>query len=303
MDKLIERNGKEDILKKTLIIIDEAHKLYGGDLKSSERPNMEIMERLVQKSYKVSGKDSAKLLIMTATPFTNSPMELFKLVNLCKDKTDEKITTDIQEFKRAYMNSDNILTEAGSKKLADKLSGYISYLNREQDPTQFAQPIMIEVPTIMSQIPDQALREDYVNTLNSSTAENKNAKATERINTKANLAENKERLKMLKLNTQQTKKRIKENYTARAARCKTLKNKTEKAECMREAKAEMEQELERAMEEIKIEMERLKSVIQDKGTKNNEKAKLKDLKARVEQLKASLLQEVMLIDRCKSIRL
>ena len=35
MDKLIKRNGNTDILRKTLIIIDEAHKLYGGDLKAA----------------------------------------------------------------------------------------------------------------------------------------------------------------------------------------------------------------------------------------------------------------------------
>ena len=44
-DILVERNGKNDVLKKTLIIIDEAHKLYGGDLKAAERPNVEIMEK------------------------------------------------------------------------------------------------------------------------------------------------------------------------------------------------------------------------------------------------------------------
>ena len=33
-DILKTRNGSEDILRKTLIIIDEAHKLYGGDLKA-----------------------------------------------------------------------------------------------------------------------------------------------------------------------------------------------------------------------------------------------------------------------------
>jgi hypothetical protein len=86
-DILLERNGSTDILKKTLIIIDEAHKLYGGDLKASERPNTEVMERLISTSYKVSGNNSCKLLIMTATPFTNSPLELFSLINLFIEST------------------------------------------------------------------------------------------------------------------------------------------------------------------------------------------------------------------------
>ena len=107
-DILLERNGARDILHKTLIIIDEAHKLYGGDLKPTERPNMEIMEKLISTSYKVSGDSSCKLLIMTATPFTNSPLELFSLINLFIEHDSDKITTVKEEFKKQYMTSENI---------------------------------------------------------------------------------------------------------------------------------------------------------------------------------------------------
>ena len=151
---LKERNGTTDLLKKTLIIIDEAHKLYGGDLKHTERPDTDVMEKLIMNSYKKSGDDSCKLLIMTATPFTNSPLELFKLMNLFMTNESEKITTDKDEFKKEYMTSENILSQNGAKNLANKLSGYISYLNREKDPTQFAQPIMINVPVLMSFVDD-----------------------------------------------------------------------------------------------------------------------------------------------------
>ena len=37
--KLVEINGKTDPLKKTLIIIDEAHKLLAKDLVGPEKPN------------------------------------------------------------------------------------------------------------------------------------------------------------------------------------------------------------------------------------------------------------------------
>ena len=56
------------------------------------------------------------------------------------------------------MNQKNVLSESGVKNLANKLSGYISYLNREKDPTQFAQPIMINIPILMSHINDEELR-------------------------------------------------------------------------------------------------------------------------------------------------
>ena len=293
MDKLIERNGKADILKKTLIIIDEAHKLYGGDLKASERPNMDVMERLLQKSYDVSGKDSAKLLIMTATPFTNSPMELFKLVNLCKEVPAEHINTDIKEFKRAYMNSENILTETGVKKLADQLSGYISYLNREQDPTQFAQPIMIEVPTIMSHIPDQELRESFF----AATAESKDKKAD-----KGAAKQQENHLKELNKRLRETQKNMKTILKERQGRCKTIKNKGEKARCMEEIREEIDEEIGKTVNAIRDELERLKSEQKEnKDLKQAERARLVQMKEKLDLLQKSLLQEVMLKERCKNI--
>ena len=96
---------------------------------------------------------------MTATPITNNPLELFSLTNLFVTNESEKITTDKEEFKKQYMTSANILSENGVKNLANKLSGYISYLNREKDPTQFAQPIMINVPVLMNHIDDDKVRQ------------------------------------------------------------------------------------------------------------------------------------------------
>ena len=156
---LKQRNGSTDVLKKTLIIIDEAHKLYGGDLKAIERPDTNVMEKLIMNSYKKSGKDSCKILLMTATPITNNPLELFSLTNLFVTNESEKITTNKDEFKKQYMTNENILSENGVKNLANKLSGYISYLNREKDPTQFAQPIMINVPVLMNHINDNKIRQ------------------------------------------------------------------------------------------------------------------------------------------------
>ena len=110
------------------------------------------MENLIMNSYKKSGVNSCKLLIMTATPFTNTPLELFKLINLFMTNESEKITTNKDEFIKEYMTSENILSQNGVKNLANKISGYISYLNRENDPTQFAQPIMINVPILMANV-------------------------------------------------------------------------------------------------------------------------------------------------------
>jgi hypothetical protein len=297
MDKLIQRNGKADILKKTLIIIDEAHKLYGGDLKAGERPDMAVMERLLQKSYDVSGKESAKLLLMTATPFTNSPLELFQLINLCKETPSEKITTDLAEFKRAYMNADALLTEAGVKKLADKLSGYISYLNREQDPTQFAQPIMIEVPAIMSHIQDATLRKEWL-------SQNKKVNALNKLEARVLTKQQEVNIKALNKRLRETQKRIKSLLKESQSRCKTIKNRVEKANCMAESKAVVEGEIRDTVETIKTELARLKEgQMENKGLKEADRKRVALMKEKLETLRKDLLQEVMLVERCKNIKL
>ena len=298
MDKLIQRNGTTDILKKTLIIIDEAHKLYGGDLKAGERPDMAVMERLLQKSYTTSGKDSARLLIMTATPFTNSPMELFQLINLCKETPSEKITTELKDFKEEYMNADALLTETGVKKLADKLSGYISYLNREQDPTQFAQPIMIEVPVIMSHLPDNEVRKEFFSETDKKVSKLNNLEA--KVLSKQQETAIKEMNKTLR----ETQKNLKGLLKERQTRCKTIKNRADKAKCMQEIKEEVEAEINATVENIKVEIERLKkSQEENKGLKASEKEHIKEMKERLETLRKDLLQEVMLAERCKNIKL
>ena len=77
-----KKNGKEDILKRTLIIIDEVHKLYSNDTVISERPNIEVINKRIKDSYKISGKDSVKLLLMSATPMFDKPYELGLTFNL-----------------------------------------------------------------------------------------------------------------------------------------------------------------------------------------------------------------------------
>jgi hypothetical protein len=149
-EALVKINGKEDPLRKTLLIIDEAHKLYGGaDLSSIERPDMNALKQALMYSYQYSGQDSVKLLLMTATPITNDPMELIKLINLCKGP-DEQMPADFDAFSDTYLNEDGEFRPDGRVKYLDDIAGYVSYLNREKDARQFSQPIIqhIEVAII-----------------------------------------------------------------------------------------------------------------------------------------------------------
>jgi hypothetical protein len=143
--RLVKENGEVDPLRKTLLIIDEAHKLYGGgDLSSIERPDMVALHESLMNSYAISGEDSVRLLLMTATPITESPMELIKLVNLCKPMHQQMPHT-FDAFSAQYLNEEGHFTQKGEHEYLDNIAGHISYLNREKDARQFSQPIVKRV--------------------------------------------------------------------------------------------------------------------------------------------------------------
>lgn len=158
-DDLVKKNGKEDPLKKTLLIIDEAHKLYGGaDLSSTEKPDMTKLHKALMDSYKISGEDSVKLLMMTGTPITNDPMEIIKLINLCKERHSQ-MSDDFDAFSSTYLDSEGRFTKKGKWRYLNEIAGYVSYLSRERDARQFAQPIIQNVRVDMSTNENDSLQE------------------------------------------------------------------------------------------------------------------------------------------------
>ncbi len=161
--ELVKRNGKDDPLKKTLIIIDEAHKLFAEDTPVAEKPNINLLKKAIYNSYNYSKEDSCKLLLMTATPYTNDPIQLFKLLNLLR--TDDYFPEDFNEFKDLYLDdSYKFRKENGEHKIfLDKITGYISYLNREKDARQFAYPIIYSENVMMSSSNNNLILDTYKN--------------------------------------------------------------------------------------------------------------------------------------------
>jgi len=146
-ETMVKINGKEDPLRKTLLIIDEAHKLYGGgDLSSIETPDMVSLHASLMNSYVMSGKESVKLLLMTATPIQTDPMELIKLVNLFK-MPNEQMPDNFDVFSEEYLNSEGFFKPDGLHKFRNEIAGHISYLNREKDARQFSQPVISVIQT------------------------------------------------------------------------------------------------------------------------------------------------------------
>jgi hypothetical protein len=207
-------------------------------------------------------------MIMTATPFTNSPLELFALTNLFMTNESEKITTNKEEFKKQYMTSQNILSETGLKVLANKLSGYISYLNREKDPTQFAQPIMINVPILMSHVENEDLRDAvYLN---------------------ANLNSIEKDIEELIVSLRAKIKEEKADYKSKKL---PFKNK--------EIPQHITDELDSILKNIKSFEDKINGYKQNKA---DAKDKMKELKDKVRTIKNSLLQEYILYTKCMHIK-
>lgn len=211
-EDLVKKNGKEDPLKKTLLIIDEAHKLYGGaDLSSVERPDMNKLNKAIQHSYKVSGDESVKVLMMTGTPITNDPMELVKLVNICKPN-NEQIEEDFDEFSKKYLDEYGKFTRKGKWAFLNEIAGYISYLSRERDARQFSQPILQNVLVNMS-YPDYDLTSEKLEELQETVDKYKQHKL------------------VIKNDMKDIKSKYKDEIKSIRAKCKELK-KDDKKHCL-----------------------------------------------------------------------
>lgn len=146
LQRLQRINGSKDPLRKTLIIIDEAHKLYNNeDMNVQERPDMKKFKKAIMKSYDLSGKKSARILLLTATPWVKDPMEMIQLINMMKD-TDEQLTENYDEFLNTYYDEkSNDFSEVGRRILLGDLAGHVSVLDRSKDIRMFAQPTIHNV--------------------------------------------------------------------------------------------------------------------------------------------------------------
>jgi len=139
-DKLIAKNGEKDPLHKTLIIIDEAHKLYDeGALKAAELPDMDILTQMINTSYETSKKDSARILVMTGTPFTEDPMSFIKTMNLMLTPS-QKLPVTFETFSEKFLNLNGEFSSTGKQQFANRLDGLVSYLDRSKDARYFAIP-------------------------------------------------------------------------------------------------------------------------------------------------------------------
>jgi len=144
------KQRQDDPFHKMLLIIDEAQKLYSKELGPLEQPHMPTVETYLHQSYAKNEADPsytcARVVLMTATPISKSPFELFQLLNLIRPKSDALPLTDAA-FKASTLVV-NQLGDPNNAAIMQKLEGYISYLDLSTNRARFAQKRhhYIEVP-------------------------------------------------------------------------------------------------------------------------------------------------------------
>lgn len=139
LGRTLYKNNPTDPLYKTFLVIDEIHKLHDGDLSAAEAADFHTIQNYIFESYEKSGKNSVRPLLMTATPITDSPKELFEIINTLIPEPENRFV-DLTEFRTKYTDTNGTISDEGKTYYKEKADGIVSYLNREFDPTTFTQP-------------------------------------------------------------------------------------------------------------------------------------------------------------------
>lgn len=271
-DDMVKRNGAADVLKKTLIIIDEAHKLFADDVVASERPNVGLIYKSILDSYDKSGADSARVLLMTATPYTSDPMHMIKLMNLMRPRA-EAMKDEFSAFAEEYLDTNGKFSVDGHERFLNDITGYISYLNREKDARQFSYPVYenIIVPMTTS---DREAQKRELDTL------------TERLNeTDKNVKEGTDAVK-------KAKDKVREDREKLLKECDKLPSAKEKKACKDEVKKEMARFEKELLTDLNAKL------ADDKKAITELKALVKDKKKKLGDKKADFSQEAALQSRC-----
>jgi hypothetical protein len=144
-----------DPLRRVFLVMDEIHKLRDGDLAPAEAADFATIQRYIHASYAASGDESVRVLLMTATPITDKPEELFDILNTLIPVPRDRLMS-FDDFRARFTTPAGSIDDEGVTYFQARAKGLISYLNRSQDPTTFAQPRFhtVQVAAGATHVPD-----------------------------------------------------------------------------------------------------------------------------------------------------
>lgn len=128
-----------DMLWRTLVIMDEPHKIW--ETKGIEAASWAHIAHAFHESYRASGEDSVRVLLMDATPMMDSPGQLLTMLNALQPRRELRMPTDMAGLRRAGYVDNNGLTASGAAHVTELAKGVVSYVNLASDRTKFAYPV------------------------------------------------------------------------------------------------------------------------------------------------------------------
>lgn len=140
--KLVKRNGAEDPFRKTVIIIDEGHNLFAEipkGISGQERANFSFVQKQILNSYAISGKNSARLIILSATPALNGISGMFQMLNTMLPNTKDHLPENVTK-----------ITDELTNKLQKVSKDVISYYDNTTNSEIFAQKQFHKIMTHIS---------------------------------------------------------------------------------------------------------------------------------------------------------
>ena len=139
--KRLFKKSPRDPLRKTLVIVDEAHNLFDPQFPSAQRADLNIIEKKVFESYKKSGNNSVKVLLLSATPLSNDIMSFVRMMNIFQHQKSKRVSLDLEKFYSKYLKDDmSGLNHNGNKLFRTVIGKNVSHLDISKDQNIFAQP-------------------------------------------------------------------------------------------------------------------------------------------------------------------
>lgn len=197
LDQQLEDSPNGDLGYQTLFVFDEAHNLISPGLPAEERQELDavfddvsigerrfsrrsdvygsdsphpdaplvgrdLIPAMFWESYRRSKKNSAKCLILTGTPMSTSPSELFWLLNLTLDVPKQRLSLQVSDY---YDPATMRLRDEAVLRFAQAAHGRISFLDITQNPTTFARKIFFDRMNVVlhkfhQQIIDEAVEKE-----------------------------------------------------------------------------------------------------------------------------------------------
>ena len=137
LEQIRNPGPNHDPLRKVLFILDEAHYMYDDDQRGGDAIGAGVADKFaerIQASYRKSGKDSCKLILLTATPEANGAAKMIKMLNLLLPS--EKQIPSPETWIARYPTPD---TQSEKDAFGELTKGIISNLiGGDNDPRYFA---------------------------------------------------------------------------------------------------------------------------------------------------------------------